>query len=83
VLLPADPVAPRSFCHTNEPAQLRRCQLRESQFWLTCALGDLQRTAGGDPQLLRGLQADLAGVNAELEQEQEQEHERQQPAPRL
>lgn len=61
----------------EDRAELRRRQLKESQFLISCTIHDLQHPTASsplppqwaaDPQLLRGLQADLGRVNEQLEQ---------------
>ncbi|PRW57879.1 3-ketoacyl- thiolase peroxisomal [Chlorella sorokiniana] len=63
----------------NDPAELHRHQLKESQYLISCTIHDLQHPTASSPlppqfhaaspQLLRGLQADLAHVNQQLEQD--------------
>lgn len=76
-LLPSPPFDARS---TEDHAELRRCQLKESQYLIACTIHDLQHPSPSSPlppqfllaspQLLRGLQADLARVNQQLQQDQ-------------
>lgn len=68
--------------------ELRRCLLKESQFLISCTLHDFERPSPSTPlpqqflqpgarsKLVRGLQADLARVNQQLQQE-----EQRQPGP--
>ena len=77
---PSSPAAFLPLLHTADHDELRRCQLKENQFWLSCQVHNLQRAAGGDAELVRGLQADLAFVSAELEQDERQPAEAAQRA---
>lgn len=64
---------------TEDHAELRRCELRERQYLITCTIQDLQQPAANllspqllpaSPHLLQGLQAELACASAELERDQ-------------
>ncbi len=75
------PPLPFDARSTGDHAELRRCQLKESQYLISCTIHDLEHPSPGAPlprqwlepsasqQLLRGLQADLARVNQQLQQE--------------